>query len=455
MDSTNLLLHIGVKQLSAQNYTNRVTADGGTIADSTLLNSFISLARSHGYERYLKAVYSPALGIKGSTTCNKLYSVTGQQYDLNPPAVGVAYEPDIIAAGLAGRNTIRTSTTAKALLSGPFAFGQPGGIVGIARQKAWNTNRLLLSAPTLANLELVQSSSYGSPGIYLNCGSIGPTCNEFNFDMFRVFTVFMNGASSQITMDATVRDNVVPPGNNNAQGIYIGYLGLSADAEYAFLCLVNTNDPAVLALIRDDLNSLYSVYGARNRIIFDGDSLTYGCYATPNNNYADKVRVAALAGWDVYNLGSPGYTIDSLVARAAVNVDPLFSPGYKNIVVIAAGTNNLTAGNTGAAIHTTISNYCTARRAAGWKVAVTTIPARQYAGDPGDLETRRGDCNTLIRANYLTYSDALIDIAANASIGPYAQALDATYFFSDHLHMVDGGFAAWAGVAQTALTPLL
>jgi lysophospholipase L1-like esterase len=186
-------------------------------------------------------------------------------------------------------------------------------------------------------------------------------------------------------------------------------------------------------------------------IVFDGDSITAGFPDHPN--YYDLALISVGGAYKARNVAIPGQQLTAMASAAASRVDAYRDPAVaKNVLVIWGGTNDIASGTlTGAQTHTALSSYCTARRAAGWKVVVVTMLPRSYAGDVGATETERTAYNTAIRANWATYADALADVAANTTIGDAGDELNATNYQSDHAHLKTAGATIVAGIVAPAV----
>lgn len=175
----------------------------------------------------------------------------------------------------------------------------------------------------------------------------------------------------------------------------------------------------------------------------------------PNGNDYPTMAVVALGRGPVAvygrNYAVTGSSTASLTARAAVFDADLFIPGKTNWAAIWAGTNDLVYGVTAVQTETNIQTYCLARQAAGWKVAMFTLLPRSDAAAPGDFETSRQTVNTWIRANWASFADLLVDVAADVRIGDAGDELDLTYYAADQVHLNNTGRAVVAGILTTAL----
>lgn len=193
-------------------------------------------------------------------------------------------------------------------------------------------------------------------------------------------------------------------------------------------------------------------------MVFDGDSLTFG-YPDATTSYPIQLNALLPApSYDrvMVNVASSGLTLAMIVARAAL-VDAIFyTPAGKKILTIWGGTNDMgvAEGVSGAVAYARLVSYCNSRRAAGWKVVVLTCLPRTWPGDPVDFETQRTAFNTLIRANWATFADALCDVALDSRIGIDGDQLDPTYFKGDKTHLQPAGYAIIAALVKPILEAL-
>jgi lysophospholipase L1-like esterase len=148
-----------------------------------------------------------------------------------------------------------------------------------------------------------------------------------------------------------------------------------------------------------------------------------------------------------------------MIAAATTSVDPRLSPLWpRNVLVIWGGTNDMNAGATGAATYANLVAYCNARRAAagaaGLKIVVLTTIARTLTAiSDAQFEIDRLAYNALIRANYATFADALVDIATDTHFDAPADTNDTTYYV-DKTHLTVAGYAIVAAAVKVALASL-
>ena len=190
-------------------------------------------------------------------------------------------------------------------------------------------------------------------------------------------------------------------------------------------------------------------------IAADGDSITeaaagYFYLYLPNASPMVQGRNYAVSGAGLAEVQSRAATIDAML--------PPSPTAGKYILTLFVGAN-LPVGSDMATFLTDYAAYCSARKSAGWKVAVCTILPR--ISDVSDsFNTRRHTINTAI-AGWVTagYCDAVIDFAADPSMGIDAAAngtgtWDATYY-SDGAHPTTAGQALLETIYRPVVNGML
>lgn len=182
--------------------------------------------------------------------------------------------------------------------------------------------------------------------------------------------------------------------------------------------------------------------------IAEGDSITTTqayCYPwkyLPNRVAGTFVSIAAISGSTLASMTARGSLVDAAI--------PPNRGSRKYILSVLIGANDIASyfGNSAAYI-TALASYCDARRAAGFLVAVCTIlPSTQ-----SNFNVTRNLVNTAIRTWVGTHCDAVIDFAADATMGGDSAASNTTYY-SDGIHPTDAGHVILETVARTVLNAL-
>ena len=185
----------------------------------------------------------------------------------------------------------------------------------------------------------------------------------------------------------------------------------------------------------------YNIYCA------EGDSITS---APAIGSYAHKYGVNASTTTFGSVRAVSGSTIADLVSRASA-VDAIIPPalaGRKPILSVLIGRNDLLTLGTSTWL-TNLAAYLDARRSAGWTVALGTI----LPATAGGFNVARNTANATLSTWVGTHCDAIIDFAANATMGPDAAASNATYY-SDGTHPTAAGQVILETVARTVLNSL-
>lgn len=196
---------------------------------------------------------------------------------------------------------------------------------------------------------------------------------------------------------------------------------------------------------------LYLAHGIapqiRDRLIWCGDSITYGIGTTANAGYAQLVKPTLSRPYQFCNLGVPS----QLQASESASTYTAFKvTGAKNVCHVFSGTNDIAANGTAAALEPITSALCTAIKSGGInKLIVATMLPRNggfSAGqDANGFETQRQLYNTWLRANYLSFADALADYGGDATMGPQAAASNVS-LYADGIHPSQTGHVILAGI---------
>lgn len=194
-------------------------------------------------------------------------------------------------------------------------------------------------------------------------------------------------------------------------------------------------------------------------IVTEGDSLTTGNGIGGFSPYPWQLALLYTDNRmvSVSNMATTGNTLADMAAQAASQVDPCFdSRKGRNVACLWGGTNDMYSGVagdfSGAGAYGRLVTYCQARQSAGFKVAVLNCLPRQNAGVPAGFETQRGIFNASIAANWRTFADALVDVAADSRL---QDPTNATYFNPDLVHLTAAGYAIVAALVKAQVDSLL
>lgn len=260
---------------------------------------------------------------------------------------------------------------------------------------------------------------------YIRIGSIQhtyPLHITITYSSTRGMKVFVNGTPSQSSPALQNFDGLITyariGGNGGASG-WQGYIH-----NFAIIGREVTQYEAKSAAEFDNIV-------INTQIIAEGDSRTDGSawVAEVHESIYDN---QIIAGYSIF--AKSGSTLGTLESRAS-ELDEILVEDANNILIVWAGVNNYTW--TADAIHNAIAAYCSARKTAGWTVVVSTeIDAQIDKVMPYHWhETTYPNLNILIRENWPSYADALVDLGANTHL---QDATDSVYFY-DKLHLTQEG----------------
>ncbi|MDE2107242.1 MAG: SGNH/GDSL hydrolase family protein [Patescibacteria group bacterium] len=266
-----------------------------------------------------------------------------------------------------------------------------------------------------------------------------------------VWSIRVNGKA------LTVSPNNVAPGAPGAEtwlgasAAGFGWLGCVAEvAQYSQLRQADE--------IQAFENYLAQKWGLNTPlIVFEGNSLVYGTGVTQSNqSFPDQT--AALLGllnnqW--VNNGINGQTTPQMTSNSQrISGSCLSALRPVNLVVGWEISNDIALNSATAA--QAEANYTTwastVRGYGGLPVAVTCLDR----GDVANFWATANPVNIWLRANWAAIGCvALIDIAANATIGGQGAWSNTTYYSTDKIHLNQAGNAIAAQVAQPILQGLI
>lgn len=161
------------------------------------------------------------------------------------------------------------------------------------------------------------------------------------------------------------------------------------------------------------------------------------------------------ASYHVTNYGVDGQTTDQMTTYAATHAftDLAKCRSAKKIIVGYEGLNCVYFGATGTQAYASDVAFKTAAKSAGFPYVV--IPTTGKDGYNGAIpwtpamQTERILRNTLLVANAVSDGiDGIGRIDLDSNIGDAANTANATYFYTDQEHWVDGGQTVAAGIIQ-------
>lgn len=193
-------------------------------------------------------------------------------------------------------------------------------------------------------------------------------------------------------------------------------------------------------------------------VVFEGDSqMGTGSVATLSPTaFGDTMPAFVVAGIDpratLANVANFGAQVSQMDASYATQIEPLFSPGKANVLVLWGGTNDLSLGGaTAAAVLASTASLVAKARATGFTVVTGTLLPRTDGSKPVNFDANRATINAALRANADgIYGDYIADPAADTRIGDDADS-DDTRYYSDKLHMTARGYSVVADSFRAAL----
>ena len=171
--------------------------------------------------------------------------------------------------------------------------------------------------------------------------------------------------------------------------------------------------------------------GGKLNLIFEGDSITAGNNVGENEDYPFLTfRNFAFGKNSYYNLGLGSDTAANMDTNKA-SIFAKFKTGFTNIVILLAGTNDISLSvETNAQIYDHLKSIWAYVRTNGGKViACTILPF----GASSAYETSRQEINAWIRADSGLY-DQLADFGNNSNIGEPGDQNNLTYYLLDKTH---------------------
>ncbi len=188
------------------------------------------------------------------------------------------------------------------------------------------------------------------------------------------------------------------------------------------------------------------------QIVFEGDSLSVGTGGTHAPDYYVTLPLVNGQAFKKTNVAVYGKTMAEMSQQASKNIEPLYNPrAIMNVLVIWGCINDVRhRGGTPEACSATLADLAERERKQGWKVLVGT--AIDWAGDPGSAQ--RNVLNGLIRQNWKTFADGLIDFSEDPNLDATGASGNLQYYQPDGVHLTDAGYIRVAKVEQAAITNL-
>jgi lysophospholipase L1-like esterase len=178
-------------------------------------------------------------------------------------------------------------------------------------------------------------------------------------------------------------------------------------------------------------------------ITWDGGSVMGSFGIALPKMFAQQTQALLGRPTSLYVSATPGADLADMIAEAPTEIDARFDPAADaNVCVVQGGASDLKGGpDVVAQVFDALRTYCQGRRAAGFQVAVVTLLPRS---DISYFNEARNSFNTLVREQWPTFADAVVDIAADPRMGDDGDNLDRTYYRPDQVHPNAEGCAVLA-----------
>jgi hypothetical protein len=187
------------------------------------------------------------------------------------------------------------------------------------------------------------------------------------------------------------------------------------------------------------------------QLVIAGNSRFEGYDSTLLNTFGRQLVNQLSHPVRYYNQSKGGRTIALLLADAPTHVYPLADASLaKNILLLGDPTNDFTAGRLAVDVETDVQAYCAGARTAGFdKIAIVTsmVNASQTTGEAAEQTAY----NTWLRANYASFADGLIDLAADSRL----QTPNDGVYFADDKHQTSVGQGVEAALAAPVINAWL
>jgi lysophospholipase L1-like esterase len=135
-------------------------------------------------------------------------------------------------------------------------------------------------------------------------------------------------------------------------------------------------------------------------------------------------EATASIGWAWNTSGAK--TTPNLISLAATQVDPLLNAPNSPWLILFAGTNDITYGDTAAQAYASFQTYLAARLAAGWPVARIIVCTMLPRGSA--VEAARAIYNPLLVSGASTYGYKLVRLDLDPNIGQAGQNTNAEFY---------------------------
>lgn len=328
-------------------------------------------------------------------------------------------------------------------------MNQPLTIIMAVKPVTWVSGRRIFNGVTDGFVHQTGSS----PIVAMRTGaSTNPTKTNWTVGTWAVLSTFWSGSSSTFRINRD-RNAGGDPGTGNFGGMTWGASNLGALQGNIDVLEMLVFNRALTELESSRIQAyLFERIALQMRnLVLEGDSLTTGAGLSSINTWGEKV-VASLGdlSWGT-SLRAVGGSklIDDVAPRFGSNVLAYRDNRYfRNILTVWAGTNDLINSVPADAIFQAYKDYLLNAREHGFEtLAFTTLPRSAFTADQ---EAQRVKLNQLIRAEYASFADGLVDVDAEALL---SDPSNLTYY-SDGTHLTSAGTTLVAARVVSAINSL-
>lgn len=189
-------------------------------------------------------------------------------------------------------------------------------------------------------------------------------------------------------------------------------------------------------------------------LVARGDSITWGHDSALNNSWPHYFSLL-YPTMKVFNLGVDSATFGTQSTTNEANMaDLLYDPNAStNILVVLLGLNDLAQGSSTNVVYASLTNYCATRFTGPWGLGKGDVRPITLLDGSAVIAKIIG-YNDKMRTTPVGFTN-LVDIGRNATVGTVFShtndSLSSTYYYTDHIHLLNFGFQTLAGYVLTNL----
>lgn len=190
-------------------------------------------------------------------------------------------------------------------------------------------------------------------------------------------------------------------------------------------------------------------------LITGGNSLIQG-HIAPATTAPIELMTLNVPAYRVNN-GSGGNTTTAMIAADPALDDILYYQVNKTVLIGNEVRNDIfTNGASAATAYANVVTWCNARKAAAVAAGCTKFKLLWCTFLPSlsVSNVTRATVNANLRANWPTFCDGLIDLAADTTMGQDGQNTNLTYYNADQIHPTDAGNAIIASYFSAAVNAI-